>query len=475
MVSSKITIVGAGFAILLLFVLPTTESVAGQQLYQGAWVAESFGNDKVGIGTEASLYFEALAIPQGINCHPNAPLCAMSSTPVTTTGTSLAPGANGTVWGPLGPGCRPLEASEMPRPPKGGTLTPGGGSCPGPSPCNKKPPLYRNPAFFTGGGLASNQSCVAESTFSNAKATVYLPPNKIGCADAGTCSAPGDRGIAMNGAPVEGLQTVTTTGSSFKFAAAFPDPAPGAGRNPGMRRTTAGSFVGEGPYLYSYTYADLRNDAGDFGVGKGFFSAAAATSTLQFKNKAGGTTVATAKVTRGANRFGGVMKLLGSYTTKVCYFYAGGCGLGYGTWAYESIGAPGNKDSKAGSPVVTASSTTNFSFTYYNTALGTIAKYDIVAQRFPWTTGTVTVNATLRGEHKTFEQRKGFDNRVGGVGTVQLVSPILTQWLAQAAAAPQFETGGIAIMQIKFLPEPGVMLGLACGLSLLVGLSRFRR
>ena len=274
----------------------------------------------------------------------------------------------------------------------------------------------------------------------------------------------------MNGAPVEGLQTVTTTGSSFKFAAAFPAP-----HAAGMRRTTVGSFVGEFPYLYSYTYADLRNDAGDFGVGKGFFSAAAAPSTLQFKNKAGGTYVATAKVTRGANRFGGVMKLLGSYTTKVCYFYAGGCGLGYGTWAYESIGAAGFKDSKVGSPVVTASHTTNFSFTYYNTALGTIAKYDIVAQRFPWTTGTVTVNATLRGPHKTFEQRKGFDNRVGGVGTVQLVSPILTQWLAQAANAPQFETGGVAVMQVKFLPEPGVLVGLVCGLSMLVGLARSRR
>jgi len=475
MLASRIKIAGAGLAILFLVVLPTAESLAGQQMYQGAWVAESFGNDKVGIGTEASLYFEALAIPQGINCHPNAPLCAIESTPVTTTGTVSAPGAIGTAFNPLGPGCRLLTVAELPRPARGGTLTPLGGTCPGPAPCNKKPPLYRNLAFFTPGGAASNQSCVAESTFSNAKATVYLPPNKIGCADEGTCSAVGDRGIAMNGAPVEGFQTVTTTGSSFKFAAAFPDAAPGVGRNPGMRRTTVGSFVGEGPYLYSYTYADMRNDAGDFGVGKGFFSASAATATVEFKNKAGGTFVATATVKRGANRFGGVMKLLGSYTTKVCYFYAGGCGLGYGTWAYESIGASGNKDSKVGSPVVTASSTTNFSFTYYNTALGTIAKYDIVAQRFPWTTGTVTVNATLRGEHKTWEQRKGFDNRVGGVGTVQLVSPILTQWLAQAANAPQLETGGIAVMQIKFLPEPGVMLGLACGLSLLVGLSRFRR
>ncbi len=70
MLASRIMTVGAGLAILFLVVLPTAESLAGQQLYQGAWVAESFGNDKVGVGTEASLYFEALAIPQGQNCHP---------------------------------------------------------------------------------------------------------------------------------------------------------------------------------------------------------------------------------------------------------------------------------------------------------------------------------------------------------------------------------------------------------------------
>jgi hypothetical protein len=439
---------------LLAFVIASaSESLAGTQQYSGAWIAESFGNDRVGIGTEASQYFEALAIPQGINCHPNAPLCDETSTPVTTAGP-------GTAWAPLGPGCRPLTVGEKPRPAKAGTLTTGGGTCPGPSPCNKKPPLYRNPAFFTSLGGADNQSCVAESTVSFANATKYL--------------APGDpkRGIAMKGNPVSGSGSATTTGSSFKFPAApvapwvVGDGAPG----PGMRRTTIGSFIGEGPYLYSYTYATWRNDEGSFGAGKGFFSAAAAPSTLQFKNKAGGVYVATAKVNRGTNRFGGVMRLLGDYTTKVCYFYAGGCGLGYGTWVYRAVGDAAYKSGG----VVTGSYTTNFSFTYYNTALGTNAKYDIVAQRFPWTTGTVTVNATLRGAHKTWEQRKGFDNRVDGVGTVQLVSPILTQWLAQSANAPKFETGGIAVMQIRFVPEPGVIIGLLAGISMLAVLNRFR-
>ncbi len=55
------------------------------------------------------------------------------------------------------------------------------------------------------------------------------------------------------------------------------------------------------------------------------------------------------------------------------------------------------------------------------------------------------------------------------------MSPVLTQWLAQTANGPKLETGGIAILQIKFVPEPGVLTGLVAGLSLLAVLSRFRR
>jgi hypothetical protein len=283
------------------------------------------------------------------------------------------------------------------------------------------------------------------------------------------------RGIAQQGKPLTGEGQVTTTapgsGNAFNFPAA-PSTPPAQGNGPGFRRTVQGSFIGTGPYLYSYSYATWRNDAGSFGQGQGFFSTAATPATLTFQNKAGGTFVATARIKRGTNRFGGVMRLLGQFETKVCYFYGGGCGLGYGTWVYEAIGDAAYKSGG----VVTSSYTTNFSFTYYNTALASIAKYDIVAQRFPWTTGTVTVAATGRGPHKTWEQRKGFDNRTAtsGMGTVQLVSPILTQWLAQSANAPKFETGGIAVMQIKFVPEPGALSGLVAGLSLLMVLRRFR-
>ncbi len=53
----------------------------------------------------------------------------------------------------------------------------------------------------------------------------------------------------------------------------------------------------------------------------------------------------------------------------------------------------------------------------------------------------------------------GYDNRnttmMGGVtnakGIVQLVSPTLTRWLQPCC---KFETGGVGILRIKFIPEP---------------------
>jgi hypothetical protein len=468
-----------GLAISALFLASASESLAGQQMYKGQWIAESFGNDRVNIGTVESAYFEALGIPQGINCHGKAPLCTFSETPVTTTGNTTTPGANGTAWNPLGPGCRPLTAGEKPRPAKNGTKTTGGALCPGPLtplrphtrganttttsvqavPCNKTPPLYRNKAFFTPGGVnPDNQTCEAFHTVAFGKTTAYLGPGNA------------QRGIAMKGAPLVGTGIATTstpTAAAFKFPAALDL----VGLGSGMRRTADGSFIGEGPYLYSYTYADLRNDAGTFGKGQGFFATAAPTATLTFTNGQGANVFAKVTVTAGANRFGGVMKLLGTYRNKVCYFYGGGCGLGIGTWGYQDIGTAGYKNAN----VVTASWTTSFEQVYYNTALSTFAKYDVVEQRFPWTTGNVTVTATARGPNKTFEKRVGFDNRVGGVGTVQLVSPLLTQWIGQFGAAAKFESGGIGVMQIKFIPEPGGIAPLLAGISMLWVLRRFRR
>jgi hypothetical protein len=470
-------VIATVFVALLFTISWTTESLAGTKLYRGSWIAESFGNDKANIGTLSSAYFEVLGIPQGRPCHASAPLCDVTSTPVTTAGA-------GTAFNPLGPGCRPLTAGEKPRPAKNGTLTTGGGSCPGlitpirghkrggfttttavtAHPCNKTPPLYRNPDFFTPGGAPNNETCTDQQTVAhtpnctNCKTTAYLPPEDP------------QRGKGMKGAPLWGTGYATTTGSSFKFPAAA---ATKTGAFNGMRRTTQGSFIGEYPYLYSYTYANLRNDAGTFGPGQGFFSIAAPTATVAWTHNQGGQ-VASIKVKRGTNRFGGVMKLLGTYRNRVCYYYAGGCGVGLGTWGYQDIGTPGYKSAKTGSKVVTAPWTTHFDQVYYNTALGTEVVYDVIEERFPWTTGTVTVTATGRGPANTYMQRKGFDNRVGGVGTVQLVSPLLTSWLGPTTAT-KMETGGIGVMQIRFIPEPGAGLSLIAGIMGLWVLHRFRR
>jgi hypothetical protein len=98
----------------------------------------------------------------------------------------------------------------------------------------------------------------------------------------------------------------------------------------------------------------------------------------------------------------------------------------------------------------------------------------VEGSRFPWTTGSVTVTAVGRGPHKTVHYAKGYDNRTptSGKGTIQLVSPVLTRWLQPAV---NFETGGIAILRIKFVPEPHTWVMLVVGASLLCVGVRMRR
>lgn len=161
------------------------------------------------------------------------------------------------------------------------------------------------------------------------------------------------------------------------------------------------------------------------------------------------------------------MRLLGSITRKACYFRNGGCSLGSMNWRYDAIGASGYK---AGG-VLTSPSIFTYSAQYYHSALMQASTVMARGERFPWTTGSVTVTAVGRGTHRTIERRKGYDNRVKGVGTIQLVSPVVTRWLQPAA---NYETSGVAVLRFMFLPEPGKMLALVAGLSLLSVLYRIR-
>jgi hypothetical protein len=237
--------------------------------------------------------------------------------------------------------------------------------------------------------------------------------------------------MVQAGPPVAGKWGAVTTGApgigGFTFAAA---PAGAAGV-----RTTGqvGEFAAL--YIYSYTYATLRNDAGVFGPGKG-------PGSFSLPYTVGANTVARVVVKQGAAKFGGTMRMLGQLTTKVCYYRNGGCSIISPNWRYEAVGAAAytsggvvTRGYRAGWPVEPYYCTpfsTRPSCTNYLTVSGS---------RFPWTTGSVTVTAIGRGPHKTVHYAKGYDNRTptSGKGTIQMVSPVLTRWLQPAV---NFETGG---------------------------------
>jgi hypothetical protein len=423
-----------------------SEIRAELRMYQGSWIAESFGNDVTSGPSffSESTVFSVFGIPQGQICNPAQPRCPFSQTPV-----SVQPASKLAHFDPVGSLCTPLTAFGLgpTRPAKGATATTGG--------FNHRliPPLYRNSAFFTPGGSPKTTSCRGTTTVGGGKATNPLTTNSP------------LRGKVMKGAPVQGTGSASTSGvadpRSFTLPAAAATPTA-----PGMRRTTLGEFNRGFPYLYSYTYAQLRNDVGTFSQGGGFFSALAAPNTLSFPYNKGGV-VAKAVVKKGPNSFGGVMRLLGSITRKACYFRNGGCSLGSMNWGYDAIGASGYK---AGG-VLTAPSIFTYSAQYYHSALMQASTVMALGERFPWTTGSVTVTAAGRGPHRTIERRKGYDNRVKGVGTIQLVSPVVTRWLQPSAS---YETSGIAVLRFKFLPEPGTLIALVAGLSLLSVLYRIR-
>jgi hypothetical protein len=228
------------------------------------------------------------------------------------------------------------------------------------------------------------------------------------------------------------------------------------------------------PYIYSYTYATLRNDQGTFGPGQGPGS-----FTRQYK-LGGVTTVASIMQTAGKKQFGGTMKMLGAMTTKVCYWLqagGGGCSLGVMDWRYDAIGAEGYYYSTGG--MLTKGVIYTYATRYYNTRLSMYSPAALSGERFPWTTGAVTITAIGRGPHKTVHYAQGYDNRNVtsggeftslGKGTIQLVSPVLTRWFGYTF----YETAGIGVLRIKFIPEPQTWAMLVAGVSLLGVATRLR-
>jgi hypothetical protein len=411
-----------------IYLLCASPAEAGTQLFEASWMVRAHGNERTG-GTGESAFYSAFGIPQGIACNPNQPRCDFESTP--TDGMyNFDPRGGCVPWYDFG------GMGATMRPAKGETPTTGGKLK------RPIPPLYRNPFFFTPSGKADRMACTAASTG----------------------ATPGGKGSVQAGQPLTGKGVAQTTGTGTRGVQLAAAPSIGGS---GIRGTRVGEFGVPYPYLYSYTYASLRNDAGLFGPGKG-------PGSFDIQYERGTNVVASISVKQGAAKFGGTMRMLGQLHTKVCYYRNGGCSHGYVNWLYDAIGAA----APTLSGVVTQGYQALGSAIYFHTGLGQINTVGIEGARFPWTTGSVTVTALgrgRRGPHKTVHYGQGYDNRTptSGKGTIQLVSPTMTRWLLNPLNS--WETAGIAVLRIKFLPEPRAWLMLAAGMSALALAYRLRR
>jgi len=429
-------------------VAAATTAHAGNQLFEASWTVKSFGNEcsladptpgpYCGNGALESAFYSAFGIPQGIQCNPNQPRCPFESTPTNGTGMFSTLGGSRDMALFCAPWSNWQGNGTTARPAKGDTayyIDSGR--------VRKIPPRYRNLAFFTAGGEPNTTFCTATSTG----------------------ATPGGKGRVQAGNPINGIWSATTTGTQkggFQFG-----PAP-KNHAAGIRTTgQVGELGARDPYVYSYTYATLRNQAGLFapGYGPGDFS---------IKKYQGADTIARLKNKAGPAKFGGTMTMLGHLTKHACYYRNGGCSLVSKNWRYDAIGT----SAPTSNGVVTHGQVVTFR-AYCYPPHPTQCKYyyfvSVAGSRFPWTTGSVTVTAVGRGPHKTVHYAHGYDNRnattPSGKGTIQLVSPVLTRWLRPGA---NFETGGIGILRIKFIPEPRALATLAAGVALLGVVHRLR-
>jgi hypothetical protein len=428
-----------------------TTAQAGVQLFEASWSVKAFGNEITG-GTGDEEFYSAIGIPFGFQCNPNQPRCPWESTPTDGSGNWSRFGGSQQQALFCAPWYNWLGSGTTLRRPKGYTRRdPPYISCaPPPHNCLNTPPFYRNPNFFTSAGEPKTTACTAISTG-------YTTQNK---GNAGQ-----NRGKAQVGNPVVGTWGARTTGTqrgAFHFGAVPKN------HKVGIRTTgQIGELAAVGPYLYRYTYATLRNDYGLFGPGSGPGS-----FNILHEKVGGSTQVASINVKQGAAKFGGTMRMLGTLTTKVCYYRHGGCSLGGNNWRYDAVGASVYTTLGSG---ITEGYIATYKAYYYHTALMQKSTVLVEGERFPWTTGSVTVRATERGPHKTVHFAQGYDNRntttPTGTGTVQLVTPVLTRWLQPCC---NYETAGIGILRIKFVPEPQTWAMLVAGASLLGVAHRMR-
>jgi len=235
-----------------------------------------------------------------------------------------------------------------------------------------------------------------------------------------------------------------------------------------LNRVKSGaSFNKYGVYYWEVHVADLHNDQGAFSKGGGDGNFAVNHNAPVGQKRS-------AVQTAGANQFGGVMSLLGSYGDAEGYFNTknGITSAFYYNWLFNYLGA-GGQSTNAG--VVTQGYITTTKEYGYTRVAGAMTTSAAEVEAFKWTTGTVAVTA-VGGTFPTVLERKGYDNRTAmGSGIVQLVSPMLSKWTGGAAAGTSSSTGAVGILKLNFAPEPSEWMMLAGGVSMLGLLLLHRR
>ena len=268
------------------------------------------------------------------------------------------------------------------------------------------------------------------------------------------------------GAPLTGAGTASVTGSSPASIVLPPLQ---------LDRITSGSlplrYGGDG---YIDTHASIANASGAFGAGggPGYYVGSFPLVSL------GGTWVA---ISPGENQFGGVMRLLkgapsGGLGSRGIYSAPSPPYPFFLEFSVPTRGVTllGGRTSE-GLALPTTDTLTSISYYKGVGYPGTTFANEFIVVGWPWTTGTVTVSAfgdslywsALWG---TELRRSGYDNRTPhGAGTIQLVAPHLTVWKSILR-----REGEVGVLRLQFAPEPGSLVLLLAGASLLVVLYRWR-
>jgi hypothetical protein len=214
------------------------------------------------------------------------------------------------------------------------------------------------------------------------------------------------------------------------------------------------------PYSVSNTYATFANAPGTFFAGGGP-AAGKGTHSRDFFFP-----LARWVVREGENGFGGTLALLGRLGARKAWpQWSIGGGTWMGTTSWNLIPALGRSQNDSKNPY------TNTGIFIERFGHGRHFTASKRGHGTPWTTGSVAVYIDTIVEDTTI-RRAGYDNRnASGQGTIQLVTPGVTSWTYIRKPI----TGHVAILKLRFVPEPDALPFLAAGMGALTLLHRVNR